>query len=124
VNVPQDTCLVYLVHFQKPLAHAQHYIGKSNNIDRRVLEHRNGRGSRLLRVVSARGIDWDVVRTWEFSTSAEAGKFERQLKKKCKSARRICPVCKDEFYKREYELRKIRKAQRESLCFGEVHRAE
>lgn len=105
---------VYLAHFSQPFRHAQHYIGKTNNLDRRELEHRAGRGSRLLKIISDVGIDWSIVRTWEFPDGKSASQFERALKKKQKSSRRFCPVCHDEFLERQRHTRRNRK-QKEIL---------
>ena len=105
---------VYLAHFAEPFRHAQHYIGKTNNLDRRELEHRAGRGSRLLKIVSEAGIDWSIVRMWEFDSGKEASQFERALKKKYKSSRRFCPVCRDEYLEHQRYARRNRK-QKEIL---------
>ena len=79
---------VYLLHFDRRYAHAGHYIGSTHNLERRVDEHRRGRGARLMEVVSQAGIDFTVSRTWEGDR-----KKERQLKNRG-GARRICPLCK------------------------------
>jgi hypothetical protein len=55
---------VYLIHFETPFKHAQHYIGWASDLNRRISRHRNGNGARLLRVVNEAGITWEVVRTW------------------------------------------------------------
>jgi hypothetical protein len=34
-----DTCTVYLIHFYQPIYHAQHYIGSTEDLDRRLQEH-------------------------------------------------------------------------------------
>lgn len=79
---------VYLLHFDRRYAHAGHYIGSTSNLERRIHQHRKGRGARLLEVVSQAGIDFTVSRTWEGDR-----KKERQLKNRG-GASRLCPLCK------------------------------
>lgn len=59
--------LVYLLHFSEPISEnhtTQHYIGTTQDLDRRIVEHANGRGSRLCEVATERGITFQVARTW------------------------------------------------------------
>jgi len=77
----------YLIHLDRPLAHASHYVGFSNNILRRLLEHRSGVGSPLLRACNDYGISWRVVRVW-----ADGRGRERAIKRQ-KNSPRFCPVC-------------------------------
>jgi predicted GIY-YIG superfamily endonuclease len=85
VDVPGT---VYLIHFDKKLAHAGHYIGWSQSLSQRLMHHRNGTGSALMRAVTHAGIDFKVAKTWEGVTRA----FERELHNK-KNTARICPLC-------------------------------
>lgn len=79
---------VYLIHFDRPYFHAQHYVGwTQNGIMERIERHRNGSGARLLQIVNEVGIPWKVARMWGASRERE-----RQLKKS-KNARRYCPIC-------------------------------
>lgn len=79
---------VYVLHFARPLAHARHYIGWTQNLPKRLAQHRAGYGGRLMACVSASGISYDVVHT-------EAGdrNRERQMKNRSSAARRRCWVC-------------------------------
>lgn len=85
---------VYLIHFDKPLAHAQHYMGFADGdetkIAARLKRHRKNRGSALMAAVNAAGINYDVVRVWPDYTRDD----ERKLKNR-KKARELCPVCKE-----------------------------
>jgi predicted GIY-YIG superfamily endonuclease len=85
------TRTVYLLHFSKPLSHAQHYIGvtKRNEVDARILEHSNGEGAKITRAANRAGITFTLARVWPDAPFA----FERQLKQRG-SAKRICPICK------------------------------
>ena len=78
---------VYLLHFDRPYKHAQHYVGWTTNLPSRLEEHRQGRGARLLQVINAAGITWKLARTWTGSRQRE-----RQIKKQA-GASRFCPEC-------------------------------
>jgi hypothetical protein len=57
------------------------------NLDRRLAQHREGTGARILAAAAARGIGFDVVRTWPGGRDVE-----RQLKR-LRNAPRLCPTC-------------------------------
>ncbi len=79
--------MIYLIHFDKPLSHAQHYVGYAEDVEQRFGRHKGGRGSALLNAVQSQGINYQVVRTWEGGRQEE-----RQLKRQ-KNAARYCPIC-------------------------------
>lgn len=81
---------VYLIHFHKRLAHAQHYIGFASDLDKRLTDHLCGMGARLMEVCFERGIEWRCVRVW-FGADRT---FERWLKR-WNGAAALCPVCCD-----------------------------
>ncbi len=83
--------MVYLLHFEKPFYHAQHYIGycSSEGLDARMERHKRGQGARLLKAVHDADIQWEVAYVWDDGTHA----FERILKNK-KNTARFCPICK------------------------------
>ena len=78
---------VYLLHFDQPYRHARHYVGWALNVKRRLAEHEAGRGARLLAVVRAAGIGWQLARMWPGSRARE-----RQIKRQGGHARH-CPLC-------------------------------
>lgn len=81
--------MVYLIHFDQKLCHAQHYIGFcEKGLESRLEYHRSGRGSKLLKAVAEKGIGFGVVRTWDEGDR----NFERKLKNQ-KNAKKLCPVC-------------------------------
>lgn len=82
---------VYLIHFDQPLHHAQHYIGKTKLLKKRIKHHKSGNGARILQVCNERGIQYDVVRIWE-ETKEAASNLERRLKN-MKHAKEFCPIC-------------------------------
>ncbi len=79
--------VVYLLHFERPYHHARHYLGTTSNLRRRLAEHEAGRGARLLAVVQAAGIGWELARLWPGGRARE-----RQLKRQGGHAR-LCPLC-------------------------------
>lgn len=82
------TGTVYLLHFDQPYKHARHYIGwTAGNLNRRLHQHRNGTGARLLEVITAQGIGFVVARTWDGGRN-----LERSLKNRG-GASRSCPLC-------------------------------
>jgi len=82
---------VYLIHAERPLAHAQHYLGWTQRLESRLDEHASGQGSPLLRAMTAEGIGWSVAKVWRRRTRT----YERKLKNR-KNARALCPVCREE----------------------------
>ena len=89
---------VYLLHFHGALQRgihpngtvlgANHYIGFTEDLVGRVMQHAEGHGARFTQVCHERGIDFALARTWD-----GAGRcLERRLKR-YKKARLLCPVC-------------------------------
>jgi predicted GIY-YIG superfamily endonuclease len=80
---------VYLLHFDRPYRHARHYTGMTDDLDTRLAAHRAGRGARLVEVITAAGIGFELARVWPGEGRAK----ERRLKVSG-AASRYCPVCK------------------------------
>lgn len=83
--------MVYLIHFDTPIAHARHYLGFTDNLKKRLFQHEHGKGARLLEVAKQRGIVWHCVRTWADATRTDERKFKNR-----KKIKRYCPMCKAE----------------------------
>ncbi len=81
------TGTVYLLHFDRPYAHAGHYTGWTTDLTARLAEHTAGRGAHLLAVTRSAGIGWTLARTWTGTRTAE-----RKLKRQGGASRR-CPLC-------------------------------
>lgn len=80
--------VLYLLHFDRPLHHARHYLGFCSSyegLESRFSYHASGSGSRLLRAVGRNG--WHVVRLWKGSRDDE-----RRLKRR-KESPALCPEC-------------------------------
>lgn len=90
---------VYLLHYERPIgnpenkrAQAQHYIGSTPDLERRLRQHRSGRsGAGIVAAFHQQGIKFRVARTWEREDGRD---FERHLKTHYKNARLLCPVCR------------------------------
>jgi predicted GIY-YIG superfamily endonuclease len=81
--------VVYLLHFDRPYQHARHYLGSCTDLTRRLAQHGKGRGARLLEVVQAVGIGWQLARTWGGGTHRERQRTNQG------GASRLCPLCKE-----------------------------
>ena len=78
---------VYLLHFERPYRHARHYTGFATDLDRRLNAHVCGKGARLMAVIAAAGIGWQLARVWPGTRG-----LERALKNQGGASRR-CPIC-------------------------------
>jgi len=78
---------VYLLHFDRPYKHARHYLGWAENLNARLAVHGTKHGARLLAVLRAEGIGWQLARTWPGDRNRE-----RQIKTQG-GASRVCPLC-------------------------------
>ena len=81
------TGTVYLLHFDRPYAHAGHYTGWTKDLTARLADHAAGHGARLLAVARSAGVGWTLARTWTGSRATE-----RALKRQGGASRR-CPLC-------------------------------
>ena len=83
--------MIYLIHLNTPMAHAQHSLGfvagDTADVQRRLSEHRNGVGARMLAAANRQGIGYEVVATFPGDRTRE-----RQMKN-WKKIRAKCPIC-------------------------------
>lgn len=77
-----------LFHYDRPMHHAQHYMGFTDDLDARTSRHLIGSGGRLPVVFSELGISFTIAGTWEGDRT-----LERKLKRR-KNGRKLCPICK------------------------------
>ena len=82
---------IYILHFDTPLAHAQHYTGCTEAIQERLNAHANGAGSHLTRVLAAEGIGWRMGALMQCS-KYQMRRLERHLKN-IANAGRYCRHC-------------------------------
>ena len=79
---------VYLIHFERALKHAGHYLGSAEDPSKRLARHRRGQGARLLAVLNEKNISFKIVRVWRGAGRA----FERKLKDAGHN-NKLCPIC-------------------------------
>lgn len=82
---------VYLLHFDRPYHHARHYMGFTTDLEARLALHAkpdNSSHHRLMQVIYAAGIGFQLARVWPDGDRA----LERTLKRR-KMAPRLCPLC-------------------------------
>lgn len=82
--------MLYLLHFDPPLKHAQHYLGWTTpeRLAHRLRQHSIGRGARLVDEALRHGCLVRLARLWEDGTPTE----ERRLKRFAK-LKTLCPLC-------------------------------
>lgn len=92
----------YLLHFDKKYKHAQHYLGWTTDLEKRLREHRSGNHERcvLTATIHWHGIGWRLVRLWNGPLS-----FEKVLKKR-KNNPQLCPICNVNI---QYDRRQLKK---------------
>lgn len=79
--------MVYLLHYDAPLHHAQHYVGYCDD-PVRIEKHGNGTsGAHLPAAFHRAGTQFVVARTWDGDRA-----LERRLKTR-HNARMLCPIC-------------------------------
>lgn len=78
---------VYLLHFDRPYPDAQHYCGWTADLPARLTAHSTGRGARLIEVITAAGIGYQLARTWPGDRNRE-----RRIKRQG-GLSRCCPLC-------------------------------
>lgn len=84
---------VYLLHFDRPIGHAKHYMGWAikGRLFARLAQHEagNGKASRLTRALARQGGTFTLARTWEGDRF-----LERRLKNR-NGGTRLCPICRE-----------------------------
>ena len=119
--------VVYLIHFDRPLKHAKHYIGSTQNMPERMRCHEAGNAdsAALLRALKKEGIGWRVVGVGGFDTIEEAREWEYSFKKNgrgshSRKASRDCPVCRLEAMKRNAECVRRCRARKKAATLPKI----
>lgn len=89
---PPAEYYVYLLHFHSRYYHAGHYCGATACLDARLQLHKDGRGAKLMKAVTAAGITFELARLWKVGTWEAAHELERRLKKR-HNGPVLCPIC-------------------------------
>ncbi len=79
----------YLLHFDRKVHGAQHYLGWSVHIARRLRQHLKGDGARLVRQALRAGINVELVRVW-----TAADRTQERALKKSRTPKSYCPKCR------------------------------
>lgn len=82
---------VYVLHFERPLAHAQHYVGCTTDLRARLVAHAQGRGGKIVAEASRQGIRFKLGALGE-TTVAAMRRLERQTKN-WHGAAPLCECC-------------------------------
>lgn len=80
--------MVYLICFDQAFKHARHYVGVTGDLAARMLDHRRGRGARLLEVIAGAGIGWQLVAV------RKGGRADERSFKRRKNTAASCPRCR------------------------------
>jgi predicted GIY-YIG superfamily endonuclease/GNAT superfamily N-acetyltransferase len=102
-----------VLHFHQPLAHAQHYVGCTASLFKRLTNHANGHGARLLEELMLQGLSWELGGLYSCS-HAEMRRHERALKD-FKQAHRFCQLCNST---KQATLRGCQKENIENVTFS------
>jgi predicted GIY-YIG superfamily endonuclease len=78
---------IYLLHFDRAYKHARHYTGWTIDLTQRLDEHRQGCGARLIAVITAAGIGFQLART------RSGHRADERAIKRFGGATRYCPLC-------------------------------
>lgn len=87
--------VIYLIHFDQRIGRegrngALHYIGWTEDLDRRLTAHGKGEGARIMRHLKEHSISWRLARTWDDVT-----RREERRRKKAGHFDRLCPICQE-----------------------------
>lgn len=83
---------LYLLHFERKICHAQHYLGVTDDVQLRLRLHAIGHGARLTEVCLQNNIDWVLAGLWQTNPAFSGRILERQTKNR-NNGRRHCPIC-------------------------------
>ena len=99
------------------MAHQRHYVGYTDDLARRIEQHRAGEGAEFLKRANEQGITWMVVRVW-----MDADR-DKEKSVKGMSARIVCPVCKAKAGELARHNKRKQQVSRSALSVSEVSEA-
>jgi len=86
---------VYLLHYERSLGKAQHYLGASRDVFERIHHHETGNGARMPAAFKRAGIRFKIARMWIAMPGENPFHLERFIKRRHNS-RQWCPDCKED----------------------------
>lgn len=82
---------VYLLHYDKPLHHARHYVGCTCDLENRLRLHKMGHSTaKITAAFHDHGSTFMLARIWETVRGFE---LESHIKKHYKATVKLCPIC-------------------------------
>lgn len=85
---------LYVIHFDKPLKHARHYLGSTHNPFQRLEAHATGNGARLTEVLKELGEAWKLAALYEVNDNIPVTLREIEAVVKTQAnGPRFCPIC-------------------------------
>src|SRR5262249_40381560 len=109
--------MIYVLCFSPAYQHARHYVGFTDNVDRRIARHLAGRGSPLVRAAVQAGCTVSLTLVVEGDRTDE-----RRIKNRANGCE-ICPVCRAEFLARKREATRRRRLNKTSKVSSKLLRA-
>jgi len=92
-NYQPQIWFAYLVELKKPLGGLKHkasyYLGITCDPIRRLNQHANGQGAKMLRAAAEKGIEMWITHVWQFQCYWDALYFEFYAKYKVKNHQRL-----------------------------------
>lgn len=89
--------MIYLLHFERPLHHARHYLGWSAGTgEDRIEAHRAGHASKLTAAVVRAGIKIEVGRIWPEGTREQEHRMKAHSERLCFRTSELCYICRYE----------------------------
>jgi ribosomal protein S18 acetylase RimI-like enzyme/predicted GIY-YIG superfamily endonuclease len=82
---------VYVLHFEKTLAHSRHYVGCTSDPRARLCAHAQGRGARIVKAAAAAGIGFRLA-----ALGCTHHRGMRRIERQCKdwhNTAEFCPEC-------------------------------
>lgn len=86
--------MLYLLHFDTPHHHAEHYLGSTNNLRRRLTQHATGRGAKLTAALHNQNEHWKLAAL--YIPKSHETRSRKQLERRAKrrhNSRAYCPIC-------------------------------
>jgi predicted GIY-YIG superfamily endonuclease len=104
--------MVYLLHFERRVSNAQHYLGFTNDerLEQRLTEHVSGRGAKLVKRVLEQGVAIYLARVFPQLNAND----ERRLKT-ASHFDKLCPICCPLFAELRHDVRLLKDAQPHDL---------
>lgn len=84
---------IYILHFDTPNAHAEHYCGSTESLKQRLEAHADQHGARLIEAIQEKGHSWRLG-ALATCTKTTMRRIERSLKDNHNTPR-YCQICND-----------------------------